>query len=43
MTIILTEVEVGQGQEKFWATLGEMIEVAVGQDQVLEQVQAGIE
>ena len=34
----MIEVEVGQGKDNFQVTSGEVIEVAVDQDQVLQQV-----
>ena len=39
----MIEVEVDQEKDNFWVTLGEMIEVAVYEDQVLEQVPIEIE
>ena len=42
-TVILTEVGVGLGKVNFGVTLGEMMEVPVDQDQVLEQVPIEIE
>ena len=41
--VILREVKVGQVKDDFQVTLEEMIEVAVDQDQVLEQVPIEIE
>ena len=39
----MIKVEVGQGKNNFWVASGEMIEVAVDQDLVLEQVPMEIE
>ena len=42
-TVNMIEVGVGLEKDNFWVTLGEMIEVAVCQDQVLEQVPIDID
>ena len=42
-TVILIEIGVGLEKENFQVILGEIIKVAVGQDQVLEQVPIEIE